>query len=271
MAKAPTGLSIARNGATFTCSWKRGEKYNKGEQFGSLVTGGSWTSVNLGSSVTSRAVTVSFGSYYPYTNKTLNSFYFRVRGKKGKKWSSFASKAFTLSVPGTPTLKVTPDDNISNRCLFAWETATSTTGAAVFIDCEYQSMLVANSNETDGSKLSWKNTGSNDWRTGTKLSASGSVTLDETLSIATGSHTRWFRIRSRGPRGASAWVYGKRVYAAPYQMVIEEARATKTNNGYQAYVKWSGKSNTAFPTDTLTRVANWLPSCIGGNLWLTQQ
>lgn len=252
MAKAPTGLTITRNGATFTCKWKRGESYNKGEQFGSIVTGGKWTSVNLGSSVTSRAVTVSLGSYYPYTSKTLNSFSFRVRGKKGSKWSAFTSKAFALSVPGKPTLKVTPDDNISNRCLFAWETTTSTTGADVFIDCEYQSMLVANSNETDGSKLSWENTGSNDWRTGTKLSASGSVTLDETLSIATGSHTRWFRIRSRGPRGASAWVYGKRVYAAPYQMVIEEAKATKTNNGYQAYVKWSGKSNNAFPTDTLT-------------------
>lgn len=250
MAKAPTGLSIARNGNAFTCRWKRGESYNKGEQFGSATSGYGWTSANIGSSVTSRAFSVTLSNYYPYTSRYLSTVQFRVRGKKGKSWSSWASKAFTVYAPNNPSVTVTPDENINNRCVFAWSTATSTTDGRIFVNCEYQSMLVSDCNTTDGSKLNWKND-NNDWKAAV-VGASGSITIDETISISTGSHTRWFRVRARGPRGASAWIYGRRVYASPYQMVIEEANATKTNNGYQAYVKWSGNSNTAYPTDTLT-------------------
>lgn len=238
MAKAPTGLSIARNGNAFTCKWKRGESYNKGEQFGSITSGYNWTSANLGSSVTSRAFSVTLGNYYPSTSRYLSTVQFRVRGKKGKSWSAWATKAFTVSVPNTPTVTVTPNESIANRCVFEWNTATSTTDGRIFVNCEYQSMLVADCNTNDGSQLNWTND-NNDWRSAT-VGATGTVTIDETISISTGSHTRWFRVRARGPRGASAWVYGRRVYAAPYQMVIEEANATKTDNGYQAYVKWSG-------------------------------
>lgn len=249
MAKAPTGLSIARNGNAFTCRWKRGESYNKGEQFGTAVSGYGWTSANIGSSVTSKAFSVTLSNYYPYTSRYLSTVQFRVRGKKGKSWSSWATKAFGVAVPLAPAVTVTPDENINNRCVFAWSTTTSTTDGRIFVNCEYQSMLVSDCNITDGSKLNWKND-NNDWKSAV-VGASGSITIDETISISTGSHTRWFRIRSRGPRGASAWIYGSRVYAAPYQTVTENTNATTTNNGYQAYVKWSGNSNTAYPTDTL--------------------
>ena len=251
MAKAPTGLTMARNGASFTCKWKRGESYNKGEQFGTAASGYGWTNINLGSSTTSRAFSVALKNYYPYKNKYLYTAQFRVRGKKGSKWSAWSRKSFAVAVPNVPTLTVTPDSGVNNRCVFAWSTAVSTSDARIFVDVEYQSMLVSESNVTDGSKLTWKNTGDNDWRTGTGT-ASSSVTINESIAISDGSHTRWFRVRARGPRGASAWRYGKRVYAAPYQKIIEEATATKTDNGYQAYVKWSGASNYAFPTDTLT-------------------
>lgn len=250
MAKAPTGLSIARNGSAFTCSWKRGDSYNKGEQFGSVVSGYKWTSVNLGSNVTSRAFSVTLGNYYPSKNRYLSTVQFRVRGKKGSSWSAWANKSFTVSLPNKPSVTVTPDQSIANRCQFAWSTATSNTDGRIFVNCEYQSMLVSDCNTTDGSKLSWSNN-NNDWKSGV-VGASGSITIDETIAIVDGTHTRWFRIRARGPRGASAWVYGRRVYAAPYEMIIEEATATKIGNGYQTYVRWSGTSNTAYPTDTLT-------------------
>ena len=249
MTKKPTGLWMSRDGATFTCGWKRGEKYSKAQQFRSASSGYGWSTWNIGKAKTSASFVVNMGSYYPYTNWTLSEAQFQVRGKSGS-WSSWSGYAFGVNVPNAPSVSVTADSSLTNRCVFAWSTSVSNNDNRIFIDCEYQSMLVANCNTTDGSKLNWKNN-NNGWRSSTG-GASGSVTIDETISIATGSHTRWFRVRSRGPRGASGWVYGRRVYAAPYQMNITEASATKTNNGYQAYVKWSGNSNTAYPTDTLT-------------------
>lgn len=251
MAKKPTGLSMARNENKITCKWKRGEKYNKGQQFGTRVNKESYSSSNLGSTVTSKAITFSLSNYYPTTTKTVNSISFRVRGKKGGSWSSYEAYTLTLEKPKKPEVTVTPDNGINNRCVFAWETATSKTDVYIFVDVEWQSMLVEDSNTTDGSLLSWDNTGSNDWQTGTGT-ATSSTTIDETINISTGTHTRWFRARSRGPKGASDWVYGRRVYAAPYQPIIEEANVTKTTTGYQAYVKWSNMSNVAYPTDTLT-------------------
>ena len=250
MTKKPTGLSMARDGWWFTCAWKRGEKYDKGEQFGTISSGYNWTSENIGSKVTSKAFLLNLYNYYPYQNRYLSSVEFRVRGKKGGSWSGWSSFAFGVWTPSVPSVSVTADTSIANRCVFGWSTTTANNDGGIFIDCEYQSMLVANCNTADGSKLSWTNN-NNGWKSGTG-GASGTITVDETISIATGSHTRWFRVRSRGPHGASAWQYGRRVYAPPYQAEIIEAKATKTNNGYQAYVKWTGNSNTAYPTDTLT-------------------
>lgn len=252
MAKAPTGLSIARNGSAFTCKWKKGEKYNKGEQFGTLLSGDKkWTNTNLASGATSKAFTVTLSNYFPTTKKYLYNVYFRVRGKTDGSWSAWTNKAFEVQLPNVPSLTVTPDENLSNRCVFSWSTATANNNGRIFVDCEYQSMLVANCNTADGSKLSWKSTASNDWRSGT-TGASSSLTINEGIAIATGSHTRWFRVRSRGPRGVSAWRYGKRVYASPFMQTIVSAKATITDNGYQAYIKWSGTSNNTNPTDTLT-------------------
>lgn len=251
MAKAPTGLSMSRNTKDFTCRWKRPVNYDKAEQFNYSMSGFGWSSKPVAKTATSASFSVNLNNYYPTNKKRyLHSVTFRVRGKKGSSWSGWVSKSMSIYAPLQPSAKATPDSSISNRCVFSWSTSTSNVDSRIFVDCEYQSMLVANCNTKDGSKLNWTNR-NNDWRSGTS-GASGSVTIDETLAIATGSHTRWLRVRSRGPHGASGWAYAYRVYAAPYQMVIEEANATKTNNGYQAYVKWSGNSNTAYPTDTLS-------------------
>ena len=250
MAKAPTGLKIVRNGQTFTCSWKKGESYDKGQQFAHVATGESWTTTSIGNSTTSKSWSQSWYNYWPYTNKSLKSVKFKVRGKKGSNWSDWKTKEFPIYAPYAPTLTVTPDSSIANRCVFSWDTATSNSDGHVFLDCEYQSMLVPNCNTPDGSQLYWVNS-NNDWVSG-YLPASSSVTIDETVSISSGSHTRWFRVRSRGPFGASDWVYGFRLYAPPYQATITETKLTQAANGYQAYVKWSAASNWAYTTDTLT-------------------
>ena len=251
MTKKATGLSMARNGAKITCKWKRGEKYDKGEQFASKIGGYGWSTVSIGKTVTARTFSIPLGSYYPYKNKALSTVQFRVRGKTKKTWSGWAAKAFTITKPNKPTVAATHDPNLANKCTFSWATKVAATGSQVFVDCEIDSMLVS-SNTTDGSKLSWKNTGKNGWMHWTGQAASGSKEITEGISIATGTHTRWFRVRSRGPRGASAWAYVRRVYAAPYMKYVTYASATKTANGFQAYVKWSGTSNTAYPTSSLT-------------------
>lgn len=248
MTKKPTGLTLTRDDNKFTRKWKRGASYNKGQQVGRRINAGTWSNTDVGSSVTSKAFDIDFTKYYPNTQTLINSVSFRVRGKKGSSWSAYATKTMTLQLTNEPVLTVTPDTSIANRCVFSWETETSNSGDKIFTDCEWQSILVPNCNVVDGEQLAW----SGDNFTNGVGKATDSVTKDETIEISTGTHTRWFRVRSRGPRGNSNWVYGKRVYASPYQMVIQETSATKTDNGYQVYVKWSGNSNDAYPTDTLT-------------------
>lgn len=252
MAKAPTGLSMARNGSKITCKWKKGEKYNKGQQFASKVGSNKWSTASIGSGTTSKVFSIPLSSYFPTKKKYLTSVRFEVRGKKDKKWSGWSSKSFAIGFPAKPTVTVTPDASIANKCVFGWSTSAPASGGNIFVDCEIDSMLVKNCNTTDGSKLTWKNTGSNGWQHWSGQSASGSKTITEGIAISTGTHTRWFRVRSRGPRGASKWTYGRRVYAAPYVKVVEQATATRTDNGFQAYVKWSGSSNAAYPTDSIT-------------------
>ena len=254
MAKKPTGLSIARSGGTLTLSWKAGEKYNKGQQFESKTNlqkkfGGN---TSLANGTRKKNYSLGLSSYYPTTSKKLTSVKLRVRGKKDKKWSGWADKAYSIDKPPAPTVTATPDENLVNRCAFSWNVTKSDTNSHIYVDVEYQTMLVESCSVTDGSKLSWKSSAAG-WQTGSGTATSSSRTITEdTSAIATGSHTRWFRVRSRGPAGASEWRYAKRVYAAPFKAVITEATATPAGSGgYQLYVVWTNSSNAANPTDTM--------------------
>ena len=96
--------------------------------------------------------------------------------------------------------------------------------------------------------------------------------MEDTSSIAVGSHTRWFRVRSRGVAGDSAWRYAKRVYATPYQADI-----TKTDivNG-EIYTEWNSDSTEAYPNDTVevqyTKVVpNAGMTCPSDASWTTSQ
>jgi len=273
--KKPTGLSIARKGNVLTLSWKAGETYDKAEEFGyktNLMS--KWSSsTTLGKGVRKHTYKITLSSYYPTTKKKLKSVKLRVRGKKGKSWSAWNDKGFSISAPKAPTLTCTPDSTNTNVCVFSWDVDTKDTDNRIFTDIEYQSMLVSNCSVTDGSKLTWKDK-NNDWKEGTVASSNNSRTITEdTSDIASGSHTRWFRARSRGPAGASEWRYSKRVYAAPFQAIITEATATENEaGGYQIYVKWNNTSNAANPTDTMVvQYAKAVPdenlSCPGSASW----
>lgn len=272
--KNPTGLSTARNNNKFACTWKLGEKYEGGQQFKYRYNGADWSkAVDISKTATSKSQSLNFSKFYPTTNKKLKMFKFAVRGrnkdKSGNvgKWSAWTPKEFAINPPRKPGLTVTPSDNLDNRCTFAWSATASNTDAYPLINCEYQSMLIANSNTSDGSKLSWSSSKPG-WRTAGVNGASGSINIDETAgSIATGTHTRWFRVRSRGPGGPSDWQYGRRVYATPQGAKITKTSWTKTpSNGTQVTLTWSNSANQAYPVQSVD--AEYVVAVPGANLSL---
>lgn len=256
----PKGLAIARNSMKFACSWKKGESYSDKQQFEYLVNragkSDKWsTAVNIGKAVTSRSVSLTLSNYYPYAGKPkLVDFRFRVRGlSKDKKWSEWVSQEFTFSVPAKPTLSVSASESVDNQCTFTWSVDTTNTHRP-FTDVEFQTKLVTN----------YDYGGDKGWSTATG-GASGSKTYTETAStIASGSHTRWFRVRARGIAGVSEWRYACRVYSSPYAATNVKAEVSKQSGGMQVGVTWSQTVNNAFPVNS--SVAEYAIKVPGVNL-----
>lgn len=235
-AKKQTGLSIDRKSMAFTCGWKKGETYTK-QQFAYKLNSGSWNSVSIGASTTSKKVSLDKNDCYPFANKKLTSFSFRVRADaKNDKMSDWVSKTLSLSAPAKPTLTVTPDDSQDNVTVFTWEAADAEKKPLANI--EYQTMLTTGNDQPDWNVAS------------VTKSISGSVTITETASaIQTGSHRRWVRVRSRGCAGASDWVVKSRSYSEPHAAQNVEARTNIRSSGIQVTVDWSQFSDFAYPVD----------------------
>lgn len=272
--KRPTGLSISRKGMVFTFKWKKGETYGDGQQLQYMIHSGKkpkWKSIAVSRSETSRAITLAASSFYPASGKkTLSSISFRVRGnaakvkKTNKGWSTWSSKSFDVKFPRKPAApSFTLSEDYSNVGTFSWSVKISDSDAYVFSSCEYQSLLTT-SGETDGSKLSWndKQTG---WKTGTGKDT-GSVSITEDTSvIAVDSHTRWFRVRSRGPQGHSDWAYAKHVYSLSQAAVIHSAKAVENGvGGVNVLLSWVAPSSSRTPIDKTT--VQWTISTPAENL-----
>ena len=258
---APSGLTISRNGMNFACSWKiAASNHTDGQQFQyktNLMT--SWVALPVGVTATSKTVTLSASSFYPTTKKGLGTVSFRVRGKrrdtgsnpKTYDWSDWSTKTLTINLPKKPTMTAELSDQYNNVSTFSWDTDVSTTDTRPFVNVEYQSILVKESNVTDGSKLKWSSSAQG-WLTGTGA-ASGSRTItEETTILAKNSYTRWVRVRSRGARGASEWRYAKHVYAQPYAAVWKSAKATISGGITTIQGTWSVAASASHPVDAVT-------------------
>lgn len=258
---APSGLTISRNGMNFACSWKiAASNHTDGQQFQyktNLMT--SWVALPVGVTATSKTVTLSASSFYPTTKKGLGTVSFRVRGKrrdtgsnpKTYDWSDWSTKTLTINLPKKPTMTAELSDQYENVSTFSWDTDVSTTDTRPFANVEYQSILVKESNVTDGSKLKWSSSAQG-WLTGTGA-ASGSRTITEdTTILAQNSYTRWVRVRSRGARGASEWRYAKHVYAQPYAAVWKSAKATVSGGITTIQGTWSVAASASHPVDAVT-------------------
>ncbi|MDY6421314.1 MAG: hypothetical protein SPL03_12295, partial [Succinivibrio dextrinosolvens] len=176
-------------------------------------------------------------------------------GKKKKTHSpgasDWAEKKFTINPPRKPTISVALNEELTNVCVFSWSTTYANNDSYIFTDVQWQTILKKNCSETDGSKISWSGAESG------SAGASSSKTMTEDTSILykdNNSYTRWFRVRSRGPRGASEWAYAKHVYALPNKAGSVTATAKETDEGgFQCTVDWSvGQSSGQKPIDKTT-------------------
>lgn len=288
--KNPSGLAISRINMKFIFSWKIADNdYGAGQELQwrmNLDKAGTWRTETIGRASVQKSVSLTAADYYPTTSAHLKEITFRVRGKKtattdsktGKvttyDWSAWVSKSFTMDAPARPSVTAELDSELDNVTTFSWEVETENDDSRPFALTEYQSMLVRICNETDGSKLSWKSTAQG-WQTGTG-SATGQISpVEDTAMLANDSYTRWFRVRSRGCYGDSAWRYAKHVYAKPYKPVIEGARASIVQGVTTVKVSWNAEANAAHPIDRtsveyiLTTPAANMACPVSANNWET--
>lgn len=256
--KKPKGLSIARNGNKFTCSWKRNDQdYDGGQQFQYRTRGKNgwrdWTSKDCGKTTTSKSITIT--DYYPSRNAWVLEFQFRVRGnrkkytEKGKTvnpgWSDWTSYSMALSPPAAPTISAALDSSLSNKSTFTWSEEVSASNKQWFRDIELKTALVMDCDYADGSRAPY---GSSVSKT-----ASDSVSYTEDSSaLASGhSYTRWVAVRARGPAGDSAWVYAKHVYASTNRTTNTSAKAQDVAGGIEVLATWNSSSSNARPIDSI--------------------
>lgn len=268
--KKPTGLQIVRDGWKFIFQWTiASENYGAGQelQWRRKKGNGEWTdwSSTVATSVTTTSTTtyITFGrtGFMPVTdNKYIKGIEFRVRGcrrpyKKGSgknektitpTMSSWSSTSMTIDIPLKPVITSTLD--LANKSTFSWSIAVSNSDERIYSEYQYETILVSESNETDGSKLSWSSSATG-YATGTSTNTTGSLTRTE--NVTSGSKTRWVRVRARGPAGSSEWAYARHTYALPKQpsLSVTKCKASDTANGYVVDMKWTASRSVAYPID----------------------
>lgn len=255
--KPPSGLSITRDGNSFKCDWKISDgDYSEGQGFAHYIGNwdGKWIHSNIGTTTTSKTVSFSINNFYPYTNRVMNYFKFTVRGNRAgytenggqtwfsPGWSPWTEKQFDIAIPNKPKdVTFTPDSELANVGSFSWKVETDSNSRRIFTRVQWQSSLVKGIGQPKWSSRDL------DFRTGTSSSSEGSYTVTESLSPTMNqTYTRWFRIRSQGPRGDSSWAVAKHVWAIPNKPwytggdAVTDTRNLSTNITVQFNVNQSG-------------------------------
>lgn len=302
----PTGLSISRNGNRITFSWKIGDtrKYGDGQQLRYRINSETWIAVSVGNGATSASITIDPLKYYPNTKKKIKSISFSVRGnvkkyseklsysvdyqvtdKKTKKttkktytangsvainppWSDWTEKTITFNIPKTPVVSSSVSDTHSNRTTFSWTTDTSAEDTKPFVRNQWETVLVKDSNISDGEKIKKYGGGGTTGKTG-----STEQTENSTLLADGHSYTRWIRVRSGGWAGDSEWKYIRHVYAQPNKAAGVTAKASVTaSGGFNCYAEWKTSASVSRPIDKIAvQYAITMPesnlSCPAGASW----
>lgn len=263
----PSGLAIARNGMKFTLSWKIADKdYGGGQELWWRIWTGkwsTWTQVSVSATATTASVSFSAANFWPNKNVYFYGINFWLRGKRRSdssnsySWSDWAKCTMDLTAPETPSLTAALSDQYTNVCTFTWATPNvSGTNLKPVYDVEWQTILVKESNVTDGSKLKWSSS-TLGWATGTGGASSYITRTEDTTLLAKNSYTRWVRVRARGcggngaVKGCSYWRYAKHVYAIPYTPTVNSA---KREAGAVTWISmtWTAGADAAHPIDGVT-------------------
>lgn len=250
----PSGLSITRSGnLKFCLSWKIADKdYNAGQQLRWRTWKDSkiyskWTTINLSTSASSKTITLSAGNYYPVPKKPhIVKFEFEVCGRKsGADWSAWSNKSWELRAPVAPTLEAALTN--TNQTTFTYSADIGTDDNKPFYCYEYQTVVLEDCKAYDGSKVNWWKT-NDGWQTGSPTSASPKA-ITENVTLSGNSYTRWFRVRTRGAAGDSAWAYAKHVYAKPYTPKIKSVKSTVRSGNTNIVLTWVAASDASHPID----------------------
>lgn len=251
---APTGLSITRNDTSFTFSWKIADSnYDGGQNFYyRVLESGVWQSfikLPVLANDTSKVVTIDnlHSKYYPNSATKFGGIQFGVNGiRSGYNASDYTYFPVYFYPPEEPSLSST----VTNTNLFrATFSVSEEYYKKIFTKFEWQSILVSESDETNGGALNWSSE-QDGWQTGTMSRNTYSVSITEDTSVISyGSHTRWFRVRSQGPAGDSNWVYTKHVYASPSSAEIIGADARPHSSGFILDMTWKALAIESRPID----------------------
>ena len=280
--KKPSGLKLTRKKNTFTASWKqpkggyekqtveyrilvvKSRKTNKKKQNTDSVETlipkkGEWKTLTNSTSIKKKSFTVKKDNFFPYSGKKeLGYVEFRVKGKqKSKTESEWSAEPFEPKKPPAP--KVTTTALTWPKTKFAWEVNASDTDKRWFTRVQYQSVLKYNIGVA-ANKLTedeWTTTypGSTKYDAyGDIDSTSGNIQPLEDSEIfdaddGKASFTRYFRIRSLGPKGVSKWVYGRQIYAKPMDPVVALTATTidEVSNKYFVQVWFHSYEDNTHP------------------------
>lgn len=245
--KAPTGLSIARDGGKFTFAWKIGDKdYGAGQSLKYKINNGKWSATQkLGTTATSYSITpsgspgnikrVEFQVLGKRKNYTSGMGSYPIQYMNIPKASAPASRVWVSTIPGKPTLSYSK--NSGNSGTFTWNAPKDDKGTGILTHVEYETWT------------STSNSSSPKNSTKTNQPISGSMTHTETFSGA--NIVRWVRVRSVGPAGVSDWVTAYHAYGNPAVPVLTEAKAEKINsNSMRLTAAWTASPTLLNPIDS---------------------
>ena len=256
-----TGISVSRSGAVLTISWKLTDFYDSQEIYWSIE--GKNVITTLTGDASSMTYTIPEERYYPVTTKKLPTVSFALRGKMNGKYSAWVTAKYNFVVPNKPVVT-------KETLKFVWNTDLkyiSGKGDPMVSDVEYQRV---NSKTATQKNVVWGSSSSSfDFEDVTGEDPSGEVSYTET------EYVEWFRCRTRGLNGASAWVYSYHIDAPPYKATGLSAKIAKRS----VTLKWNAQSSAEHPIDyqyiqycyarPVAQNSNGVPLCPDGVSWVT--
>lgn len=263
--KTPNGLSIVRNGETFTCSWNiKDENHGDGQVFEyAKRQGKKWGSWQKWTGV--KKTTKSHSIKIEKSTSDCTGLKFRVKGnrqeytktytKKGKThkqlqkftWSNPADKTFEIEPPRKPklSLKFVEGQN-SPKSTFTWSVTTAKDDHKYFYRVAWRTRL----NNNRGKKSNWSG-----WVYNT--SSSSSYVMEEDSSVVwdfgsiDNSYTREFDLKAIGPGGTTTTDTVSHVYAIPYKPAIEDTILIEDGDtGYLCFVEFKSQATKLHPIDS---------------------